>query len=358
MNKNIYESINENNIFFGNNESFLSPQMKSPNYNLYNSNNINSINTFEEENLRNFNNVNDMESYYLINKSELEKKIIAKNSTLIKTNEESNEPELCISNDILSFLNKKQNKDILGEIIKKLKFSEYIEDDLNLTKKKRLRPFDFDALILNKNIKSDEGKKKRGRKAKENKRKSHDKNCPDNIIKKVKVIIFNYTLLFLNNILNQNLKHKVELLKLDYKYINRIQKVHELNFLSMKLKDIFSKDISPKYNYKKDYNKKKIKKILNDADDIILFAFNMTLRDWLDIFTKKKSVKDIINKNNNNINCKNLIEKIEQSLTGFEQILKKINENNDEDYMTRFIFCLYNYERWFYLKKSRKAKKK
>ena len=179
MNKNIYESINENNIFFGNNESFLSPQMKSPNYNLYNSNNINSINTFEEENLRNFNNVNDMESYYLINKSELEKKIIAKNSTLIKTNEESNEPELCTSNDILSFLNKEQNKDILGEIIKKLKFSEYIEDDLNLTKKKRLRPFDFDALILNKNIKSDEGKKKRGRKAKENKRKSHDKNCPD-----------------------------------------------------------------------------------------------------------------------------------------------------------------------------------
>ena len=228
---------------------------------------------------------------------------------------------------------------------------------MNLTKKKRLRPFDFDALILNKNIKNDEGKKKRGRKTKENKGKSHDKNCPDNIIKKVKVIIFKYTLLFLNNILNQNLKNKVELLKLDYKYINRIQKVHELNFLSMKLKDLFSKDISPKYNYKKDYNKKKIKKILNDADDIILFAFNMTLRDWLDIFTKKKSVKDIINKNNNNINCKNLIEKIEQSLTGFDQILKKI-ENNDEDYMTRFIFCLYNYERWFYLKKSRKAKKK
>ena len=84
----------------------------------------------------------------------------------------------------------------------------------------------------------------------------------------------------------------------------------------------------------------------------------MTLRDWLDIFTLKKSVKDIINKyNNNHIDKENLIKKIEQSLICVDKILNKIDDNIDEDYIARFIFCLYNYERWFHLKKSRKKRK-
>ena len=149
-------------------------------------------------------------------------------------------------------------------------------------------------------------------------------------------------------------------MKLDYKFVNRIEKEQDLKILNMRLKDLFSNDISPKYKHKfpKDYNKTIIERILKDADDIILFAFNMTLRDWLDIFTLKKSVKDIINVyNNKNNDCQNLIEKIEQSLIGFDKIVNKIKENNDEDYMALFIFCLYNYERWFYLKKRKTIKK-
>ena len=242
-----------------------------------------------------------------------------------------------------------------------MKFSEYIEDDLNLTKKKRLRPFVIDALILNKDLKNDEKKKKRGRKAKENnKTETHDKRCPDNIIKKVKATIFKYILLFLNKIINENFKFKVELLKLDYRFIERIEKEQNLKLLNMRLKDLFSKDISPKYKYKypKDYNKKIIEKILQDTNEIILFSFNMTLRDWIDIFTQKKSVKDIINVyNNKNNDCQNFIEKIEQNLIGLDKILDKLNKNNDEDYMALFIFYLYNYERWFYLRKRKKIKK-
>jgi hypothetical protein len=300
----------------------------------------------------------------LINKSELEKKNITKDtkSNSNKDNEDSCEPKLYTSNDILNIFNKEQNKDIFSEIIKKLKFSEYIEDDLNLTKKKRIRPLDFDVLILNNNLKNDEGKIKRGRKGKENNQKeTHDKRCPDNIIKKVKVFIFKCALLFLNKIINENFKYKIELMKLDYKFVNRIEKEQDLKILNMRLKDLFSNDISPKYTHKfpKDYNKTIIERILKDADDMILFAFNMTLRDWLDIFTLKKSVKDIINVyNNKNNDCQNLIEKIEQSLIGFDKIVNKIKENNDEDYMALFIFCLYNYERWFYLKKGRKINKK
>ena len=129
----------------------------------------------------------------------------------------------------------------------------------------------------------------------------------------------------------------------------------------MKLKDLFSKEISPKYKnkYPKDYNKKTIERILKDGNEIILFAFKMTLRDWLDIFTLKKSVKDIINKYNiNHTDKENLIKKIEQSLIGVDKILNKIDDNSDEDYMAHFIFCLYNYERWFHLKRSRDKKKK
>ena len=151
--------------------------------------------------------------------------------------------------------------------------------------------------------------------------------------------------------------NKIELLKLDYKYISSSKKEQEYELLNMKLKDLFSKDISCKYKKQSDYNKKVIENKLKDANDTILFVFNMTLRDWLDIFTFKKTVKDIINKYNN-INCQNIDEKkIEQSLVGVSKLLNNINMknmNNGEEYMAFFIFYLYNYERWFYLKKSRK----
>ena len=87
----------------------------------------------------------------------------------------------------------------------------------------------------------------------------------------------------------------------------------------------------------------------------------MTLRDWLDIFTFKKTVKDIINLYID-INYQNIDEiKIEQSLVGVGKLLNEIkskNMNNGGDYITFFIFFLYNYERWFYLKKSRRRKKR
>ena len=331
-------------------ETLTSPQKQFPNNSLYNINKINVINKNDEDSLGNF-------------KSELEKKNTTKDtkSTSNKNNEDSCEPQLYTSNDILNIFNNEQNKDIFTENIKKLKFSEYIEDDLNLTKKKRIRPLDYDVLILNNNLKNDEGKIKRGRKGKENNQKeTHDKRCPDNIIKKVKVFIFKCALLFLNKIINENFKYKIELMKLDYKFVNRIEKEQDLKILNMRLKDLFSNDISPKYTHKfpKDYNKKIIERILKDADDMILFAFNMTLGDWLDIFTLKKSVKDIINVyNNKNNDCQNLIEKIEQNLIGLDKIVNKIKENNDEDYMALFIFCLYNYERWFYLRKRKTIKK-
>jgi hypothetical protein len=353
-----YDSINEYKIFLGNNENFTLPQMQIPSYSLYNFNNISMMNTNDKANLEDCVNINNIASY-LNNKSELKKINITFISS--KNNEESGEPELYTSNKILNIFNKEQNKDLFKENLKQLEFSEYIEYDLELTKKKRIRPFDFDELISNKNIKNDEEKIKekikRGRKPTKQKRETHDKRSPDNIIRKVKVFIFKFILLFLNNIINENCKYKkIKLLKLDYKFINRIKADQELKILNMSLKELFSNDISPKFKNKcpKDYNKEIIARILKDADDIILFSFDMTLRDWLDIFTLKKSVKDIVNGYNKYKDCQNLIQKVEKSLIRFDKAIYKIDENNDKDYMALFVFCLYNYERWFYLKKCRK----
>ena len=346
----------------------MNQRMQFSNYSLYNLNNIKMISINEEDNLKHLNSVNHITSFYLAIKPELKMENIIKDTKSTSTNknqnnEESHEPELYTSKDILSIFNKESNKNIFKEILENLKFSEDIEYDLQLTKKKRLRTyFDYDKLI-NENSKNDEKKNKRGRKTiGNNKRETHDKNHPDNIIKKVKVAIFKYSLYFLNNLLKENFRYKVELLKLNYKFADRMQKEQELEFLNMSLKDLFSKGISPKYanknNVDEDYNKGMIEQILKDADDTILFAFafNMTLREWLDIFTLKKSVKDIINENNNNMDCQNKIEKIEKSLVKVDKLLDEINNKNsdDKEYMARFIFCLYNYERWFHLKKCRK----
>ena len=222
-----YDSLNEYSISFDNNENWA-----SPNYGLYNFN-INMIRTYEEDNLGLLNNVNHVPYNSLIDKPELEKNNIAQDikSTSTKKNEESNEPELYTPNNILRIFNEESNKDIFRENLKNLKFSEYIEDDLQLTKKKRIRSdFDYDNLFLksNNNSKNNEKGKKRGREVKDNnnRRETHDKRSPDNIIKKVKAVIFKYTLFFLNNILKlkESFENEVKLLKLDYRFVNRLQK--------------------------------------------------------------------------------------------------------------------------------------
>ena len=331
---------------------------------LDNSNEINGISDIVK-----FNNENQIISYFLIDHEKKEKKNIPNvtKSTSTKTNqkkEENDEPKLCNSNDILNIFNKEPNK--ISDQFKTLDFNPNIEEDLRLTGSIRKRDFDFPNCLLIK--KDNENKKKRGRKCNNSNRFNiHDNMCSDNIIKKVKSAIFNYSLYFLNNILSlcdcdENcFMYKIKLSRLDYKYVNVLKKEKEFEILNMSLKELFSKDISPKLKkYNSKFNKQIIENILNNknkkVNDTLLFAFNMTLRDWLDIFTLKKSVTDIINEYKDK-NYKDIDSvKIEKSFVGVDNLLNEIKGKNDEDYLTRFIFCLYNYERWFYLKKARNKK--
>ena len=138
-----------------------------------------------------------------------------------------------------------------------MSFRKYIEEDLQLIKRKTRRDnFEYDNFLLNKNIdlKDNKTEKKRGRQTTIPKRfEIHDKMSPDNIIKKVKSSIFNFICVFLNNIINLDESYnlyKIQLLKLDYKYINKLKKEQDIELLNMRLKDLLSKDISPKYQIK------------------------------------------------------------------------------------------------------------
>ena len=291
----------------------------------------------------------------------------------IVENNEGNVPFLFSFENILNIFKKEDNKNKFDNILKHYNNKEKIKKDTLLLDKKRKRTISEDEnsdtyeLIekekQNENKSENEKEKnnihKRGRKTNEIKDIGvHNKMVPDNIIKKIKAKIFEYSIIFLNNILNKN-KSGDKLYKLDYQFINRLNREEDLKFLNMKLKDLFSKEISPKYITKerqKDWNKRFIERILkNQSDNTILFVFNIDFRDWLDLFTLKKNINDIIIKYDyldKDIDC----ERIQKSLFGVDKFLNKIMSQNDKEYLTMFIFLLYNYERWFYNKIGRKAR--
>lgn len=199
----------------------------------------------------------------------------------------------------------------------------------------------------------------------------HSKYSFDNIIKRVKLYLFDNVLLFLNKTLTffldkQKLLSYSKLIKkpqikgddlnnllkpLDYKFIGGIKKQLELSIFRMPLKDLFAKDISPKYKtFYKDANRTIIAKVLEDEkeNDNIMFAFNLTFGDWLDIFLFKNDLKS------NNIFGEEKMKDIIKIFHHFDNLLEEVYQNNQEKkYFSTFIYLIYNYERWFYLKRGR-----
>ena len=66
----------------------------------------------------------------------------------------------------------------------------------------------------------------------------------------------------------------------------------------------------------------------------------MTFREWIDIFLLKKESNIIIN--------------------GLEDLLTDIYAKNDNDnhYFSCFVYYMYNYEKWFIIKKGRNTQVK
>ena len=244
------------------------------------------------------------------------------------------------------------------------RFMETIEK-----KRKRVEENDY---IINSfdELQKKDGEKKRGRASKKDSSKIHNKMDSDNIILKVKAKLFDTILQFINSLLS-NMKLNIELIKLDYNYIKNLRRDNELNLLNTTLKDILSMNISPKFKSKdKYYNKKTIDDLIGSKDKIntvnyntLLFVLNMTFRDWLDILTGKNNLENkAINFKGYQMDIdfaliKNSFVGIDKFLSNLEKEIKKEKEN-DYKYLAFCIFYLYNYERWFFVKSSRKKKNK
>ena len=259
-------------------------------------------------------------------------------------------------------------------------YKDFFEEDKNLEEKIN----DYNFLNKKRNrtnppepIKSKN--KKKGRKPKEEtktKNNEHDKNTPDNIVRKIKTKIFEQLVTFVNFIFtcflkdkikeyfnicnedkkNENKNEKQKLIKeLNYKYIQNLKREKNLEFLDMTIGDLLSLEISPKFcSFPSDSNKKIIEAIKEGEKDnkIIMFILNLKFRDFLDVFTKKKELKDIENFDED----KFLV--IKSNFPKVETILKDIYEKevaNDDfcKYFSSIIYHIYNYERWFFIKISR-----
>ena len=267
--------------------------------------------------------------------------------------------------------NFKKNKNLSG-IWEKLVKNKKIEDaEKKLCKIKRKRDNEYEnsdennelrALIKKEN--EAEEKVKRGRKIEiiNKKRIEHNKYSEDNIIKKIKSKLLLYPLQFLNNLLesNNNSQKTYRLYKLNYKYIKRLKKEIDLNIFKMSLKDLYSLEITPTYkNISKHHNKNVINDIIKNKEldnyQAIIFAFNLTFGEWMELFTYKKNIYQIINDYNYE-GLKNVIEEIETQMVRVEDLLENILEKNDKHFFSIFTFFLYNYQEWFLIKRERNKK--
>ena len=186
-----------------------------------------------------------------------------------------------------------------------------------------------------------------GRKKKtDNTKRKHDKNVPDNIIKKCKRIFFKYIIIFINSIIKTyktNHQENYEFKNLSYEnYVNNLKKDKEIILLNMPLKDLVSLDVSNKYASNASFNKEKMEKILEEEKDntIINSILNMTFGEWIDVFTFKNEINYYFEFNE------------------LQDVLIDLYNKEDKEYFSRFIFYLFNYKNWFQNKKPRKPKKK
>ena len=287
-------------------------------------------------------------------------KYILKNEINVKVEEFY---KLCSFEDIKKILEK--NGDF-SKIISKFEKTEYIDiEEKRLCNKKRKREFSEEENVkkVEEKIINEVKEVKRGRKSNGSKnREEHNKMSPDNIIKKIKSRAINYLVKFMNNMIDKRENETNKFYKLNYKYINHVNRNFDLQLLKMKIEDLLSMEISPKYKkLNSNFNQSLIEKIKNKEEYVkeyntVIFVLKLKFEEWLSLFTFKKSMNEIIKEKGLEVEDIN-IKKIQNSLNGTDQLLRGITKEKDF-FISNFIFLLYNYERWFFIKTGRSKKYK
>jgi hypothetical protein len=238
---------------------------------------------------------------------------------------------------IIQIFQKKENLKQYVILLQKIEISEIIKNQIYNIHKKRIRR------------KAEEVKKAK-KEGETSTKGPHDKYSPDNIVSKIRSYLFRYLVYSVNEILKEY-KVGFNLKKLNAKKMNGLKKDDNLKDLDMSLEEFLSREISPKNKSHKDINKTNIVNLLNRENQTniekIKSLFKLTFREWMNYFLMKE----------NNAEFK---------FNGLDMLLKtilEINENlelneKDKQYFVDFVFILYNYERWFHVKKARTAKDK
>jgi hypothetical protein len=336
--------------------SEIFPQNEN-NFNSFDKDEDGSISLNEEEKNTNFLKIDTKESIISIKKS---KEVNSSNEEKLEEKEEPNTKEngrdvkvnnvvkyysfndilklLCIS---CKFILQWLNEDYITDKDKK---SVSLFQTPNKNKKQKLQ-------IVPQNEKKNIGRKRRRDNYEEefNKnildnqeeegKKEHNKFAQDNIIKKCKGIFFSNVIDHINAYIKED---EFKLTKLNYEmYVKDLKKENELKLFNTSLRDLASFEASPKNKSKNGNsisNKSKIEKILKKEkdNDNLINLLNLKFGEWIDIFTLKKQFDRTIEFNGLN----NSLEKVRK-------------KNNSSKYLSRFIFLLFNYKRWFINKKGR-----
>ena len=274
------------------------------------------------------------------------KEIFEKN-TIVQENDETNEKTNKINfkvNKDISLLNKKRNRN---------------NDDNNLNNFEENGKQNNNFSIININIESD------NKDISINKNEKHNIYWDDNIINKIKGYLFNH---FIIDLVEKNLiKKDLQLKKLPNKtFIADLNKKKNEKLFKMKMADILCQEkISSKYsNFDKYENRKIIDKIYQEKKERnVIKILELTLEELLIIFRRKlndpkdikklKEIKykiiglDLLDNNNRYKDIEYFIE---------EDIKKRYIE--PDEYIKKFKSLCLGYQKWFYNKKGRAARKK
>ncbi len=188
-------------------------------------------------------------------------------------------------------------------------------------------------------------KKKRGRPGTAETTGDHNKFSDDNLRRKVKHLLIDNLLSFINNKIYKIYKGQVgngifvkKLLTLNQRQKTDSTIQFNKDLLQKSLGEIFSDDISAKYTiFPLEHNKNLIIKFLNEEDEEKKEYFNklfsITFMDSLEHFRGSKIINEL------------------KGLKGIESI-----KSDDEEYLSQLRFYFNNYEKIIFNKKSRNRK--
>ena len=373
-----------------NNLTFLQNKINSNNYNHFLSDSIyileNSILSQKEQNefdmnknIANKSNINI--NYLEQNLNEFDLQSISKINNKFTINNAI--PPPLYENDIAQIINNKMT--ISYKIHNFLNSISNIKNDprIEIVKRDITEKLNTRSKRVNKKLKNKENIKF-GRKKKEDPSiRIHNKYTTDNIIIKIKNIMKKYLIMFVNNIIiflygskrineirtKLNLpKHaSLSLIKdINYKSVaNKIRKKDNLDLLTFSIEEFLSCNVSTRYrkinkekfNDLSNYNKIVIDFLFKDNANINLFIFifkNLKVEDFLNIFINQKELNDFYSFNYLGEKQKKIIE---ESLIKIDDFFDKLSEEGDL-YFFCFLLLIYNYKRYFSIKRERQIKNK